>query len=102
MNNGSPSTATQPPYRDEASEESQTDGRRTPNECPPNAILVPHTVPEGEPDLERGDDMAATLVNDGASTSRSGWGGLASLSVSALGGEAAWRQVQADRERNES
>jgi len=100
MNGGSPSTATQPSYRDEGSVESQTDVHRTTTESPSDPIPVPHAVPEGESDLERGDDMAATLVNDGASTSRSAWRGLASLSLSALSGEAAWGQVQTERERN--
>lgn len=100
MNGGSPSTASQPSYRDEASEDSQMGVRGSTIESPSAAIAVPHSTARAESDLERGDDMAATLVNDGASTSRSGWRGLASLSLSALGGEAAWRQAEVDRERH--
>lgn len=100
MNGGSPSNATQSSYRDEPAEESQMDVRSSMNDSPSAAIAVPHTTAPGESDLERGDDMAATLVNDGASTSRSGWRGLASLSLSALSGEAAWRRADADRERD--
>ena len=40
--------------------------------------------------------MAATLVNDQgeASSPRSGWRGLTSMSLSAFSGEAAWREAQ--------
>lgn len=101
MNAGSASSTTAPPaYRDDPSDEAPTEGPRSTNESPSAAIPVPHRVAEGESDLERGDDMAATLVNDGANTSRSGWRGLASLNLSAFSGEAAWQQAQAERERN--
>lgn len=69
----------------------------TANESPSAAIPIPRDT-----DLEQGDDMAATLVNDQpqASTSRSVWRGLAaSMSLSAFSGEAAWRQAQEDRNR---
>ncbi len=100
MHGSSSSTTAEPAYRDDPTEESPTDGRRTRNESPSAAMAVPHTVAEGESDLERGVDMAATLVNDDGSASRSGWRGLASLSLSALSGEAAWRQARAEQERN--
>lgn len=75
----------------------QVQAAETANESPSAAIPIPRDL-----DLERGDDMAATLVNDQpqASTSRSGWRGLAaSMSLSAFSGEAAWRQAQEDRNR---
>ena len=101
MNGGSSSSSAQPAYRDDPFEDSQTDSSRAMNESPSAAIPIPHHVADGESDLERGDDMAATLVDDGPSTSRNGWRGLASLNLlAAFGGEAAWRQAQADRERH--
>ena len=67
-------------------------------ESPSAAIPIPG---ENDNDLERGDDMAATLVNDqaGSSSSRIGWRGLASLSLSAFTGEAPSRQSRSDRDR---
>ncbi|KAL8817732.1 MAG: hypothetical protein Q9223_003492 [Gallowayella weberi] len=78
-------------------EDIQVQAAETRNESPTAAIPIPR-----EPgDLERGEDMAATLVNDApeASSARRGWRGLASFSLSAFSGEAAWRQAQADRNR---
>ena len=85
-------------YRDVVgADEVQAQVAETNNNSPSTAIPIPT---EGT-DLERGDDMAATLVNDEAegTSSQGGWGGLASFSLSAFSGEAAWRQVQADRDR---
>lgn len=70
------------------------------NDSPSSAIPIPCD----HHDLEGGDDdMAATLVNDDnepeASSPRRRWRDLASLSLSAFSGEAAWRQAQADRNR---
>ncbi|KAG7007659.1 hypothetical protein G7Y79_00008g022970 [Physcia stellaris] len=65
----------------------------TTNESPSAAI----PIPRDNNDIERGDDMADTLVED--QSGRRGWRGLASLSLSAFSGEAAWRQAQADRNR---
>ncbi|KAL9010069.1 MAG: hypothetical protein Q9173_004959 [Seirophora scorigena] len=82
----------------EASEdELQVQAAETTNDSPTAAI----PIPQGSEDLERGDDMAATLVNDRpeASSSRRGWRGFTSFSLSAFSGEAAWRQAQADRDR---
>lgn len=98
-----PAADTGAPYHDDpADDEVQVQAAETANESPSAAIPIPR-----EADLERGEDMAATLVNDQdlgeASNSRSGWRGLAaSLSLSAFTGEAAWRQhqqTQADRDR---
>lgn len=101
MHGGSSSTTAESAYRDEPTGESPTDGPRTTNESASTAMAMPHTVAEeGESDLERGVDMAAASVNDDGSASRSGWRGLASLSLSALSGEAAWRQARAEQERN--
>lgn len=68
-------------------------------DSPSSAIPIPHSV---NSDLESGnDDMAATLVNDQPEPSqqRRSWMDLASLSLSAFSGEAAWRQAQVDRNR---
>ena len=86
------------PYQDGSDDHDiQTQAAETINNSPTAAIPIPRDT-----DLERGDDMAATLVNDQPEQlrTRNGWGGLAaSFSLSAFGGEAAWRQVQADRDR---
>lgn len=86
------------PYQDEPDDSDiQTLAAETANDSPSAAIPIPR-----DSDLERGDDMAATLVNDQpeASTPRNGWRGLAaSFSLSAFSGEGAWRQAQADRDR---
>ena len=83
------------PYHDSV-EDVQAQAAETANESPSAAIPIPR-----ENDLERGDDLAATLVNDQpqASTSRSSWRGLTSLSLSAFSGEAGRRQPQANRDR---
>ncbi|KAL9004388.1 MAG: hypothetical protein Q9188_002805 [Gyalolechia gomerana] len=56
----------------------QVQAAETTNESPTAAIPIPCDLN----DLERGDDMAATLVNDApeASSTRRGWRGLASFS----------------------
>ncbi|KAL8995537.1 MAG: hypothetical protein Q9169_004738 [Polycauliona sp. 2 TL-2023] len=81
----------------EHDEDVQAQAAETRNESPTAAIPIPRDAA----DLERGDDMAATLVNDApeASSSRRGWYGLASFSLSAFSGEGTWRQAQADRNR---
>lgn len=75
----------------------QVQAAQTSNDSPTAAIPIPH----GSDDVERGYDMAATLVNDlpEASSSRRGWRGLASFSLSAFSGEPARRQPEADRDR---
>ena len=98
MANPSSSTdtsTTHAPYHDNV-EDVQAQAAETANESPSAAIPIPR-----DSDLERGDDMAATLVNDQTetSTSRSSWRGLTSLSLSAFSGEAGRRQAQADRDR---
>lgn len=83
------------PYHDNV-DDVQAQAAETANESPSAAIPIPRDT-----DLERGDDMAATLVNDEpeASTSRSSWRGLTSLSLSAFSGEAGRRQSEANRDR---
>ncbi|MCJ1465265.1 hypothetical protein MMC07_003881 [Pseudocyphellaria aurata] len=78
----------------------QAQAAETINDSPSSAIPIPcdhHDLEGGE------DDLAATLVNDDngreLSSPRRGWRDLASLSLSAFSGEAAWRQAQADRNR---
>ncbi|MCJ1381444.1 hypothetical protein MMC17_004554 [Xylographa soralifera] len=102
----SPTTTSHPHYHDPAAsdpDDIQAQAAETANESPSSAIPIPRSSDDGDLDLERGDDLAATLVNDqpaGAfSPRRTGWRGLASLSLSAFSGEAAWRQAQADRNR---
>lgn len=94
----SPNHSIHQPYRDNGDDgDIQVQAAETANESPSAAIPIPRDT-----DLEQGDDMAATLVNDQpqASTSRSVWRGLAaSMSLSAFSGEAAWRQAQEDRNR---
>ncbi|KAL9638605.1 MAG: hypothetical protein Q9204_001442 [Flavoplaca sp. TL-2023a] len=82
---------------DAVQEDVQVQAAETRNESPTAAI----PIPRDPSDLERGDDMAATLVNDApeASSSRRGWPGFSSLSLSAFSGEGTRRQAQADRNR---
>ncbi|KAL8731249.1 MAG: hypothetical protein Q9181_004349 [Wetmoreana brouardii] len=90
--------STQPPRSPTGEEEDiQVQAAETSNDSPTAAIPIPRDIDA----LEGGDDMAATLVDDPAepSSSRRGWRGLASFSLSAFSGEAAWRQAQADRNR---
>lgn len=96
-----PSTTTSPPipYRDDPGQDSPSRAGESTAESPTSAIAIPRNADEANADIERGDDVEATLVNDQASTGRGGWRGLASLSLSAFSGEAAWRQAQADRNR---
>ena len=81
----------------EEQDDVQVQAAQSTNDSPSAAIPIPRDAV----DLERGDDMASTLVNDPpeASSSRRSWHGLASFSLSAFSGEAAWRQAQADRNR---
>ena len=99
MNHGSSSTDPPTQNRRGSGDEPQASTSRTTDESRSPAIAIARDVAEDEADLERGDDMAATLVDDGRSTSTHSWRGLASLSLSAFSGEAAWRQAQADRNR---
>lgn len=88
-------STTHAPYHDNV-EDVQSQAAETANDSPSAAIPIPCDT-----DLERGDDLAATLVNDQpeASTSRSSWRGITSLSLSAFSGEAGRRQPQANRDR---
>ena len=96
--NIAPSANHQGPYLDNPGDtDVQAQAAESTNESPSAAIPIPRDI-----DLEQGDDLAATLVNDQAeaSTPRSRWRGLAaSMSLSAFAGEAAWRQDQEDRNR---
>ena len=88
------SSPSDPSYHDNPqSDDVQIVAAETTNDSPSAAI----PIPRDNNDLERGDDMADTLVED--QSGRRGWRGLASFSLSAFSGEAAWRQVQADRNR---
>lgn len=83
-----------PPYQDEQEgDDVQVIAAESTNESPSAAIPIPGNTDE---DLERGEDMAETLVED--QSGRRGWRGLG-LSLSAFSGEAAWRQEQANRNR---
>ena len=88
-----PSSAEASQHENPQSDEVQALAAETTNESPSAAI----PIPRDNNDLERGDDMADTLVED--QSGRRGWRGLASFSLSAFTGEAAWRQAQADRDR---
>ena len=76
--------------------EIQTQAAETFNDSPTAAIPIPRDT-----DLEQGDDLAATLVNDEEpeSSSRSRWAGLTSISLGAFTGEAAGRKAHSDRSR---
>lgn len=78
------------PYQDNfGNDDVQIQAAETTNDSPSAAIPIPRDLT----DLERGDDLAATLVNDQPSGSVGrGRRGLASMSLSAFSGEAAaWR-----------
>ena len=86
-----------PRAQDPVNADVQVQAAETANDSPSAAIPIPRDI-----DLENGDDMAATLVEDQpeSTTPRSSWRGLAaSMSLSAFSGEAAWRQVPEDRNR---
>ncbi|KAG8534369.1 uncharacterized protein KY384_001214 [Bacidia gigantensis] len=76
--------------------EIQTQAAETVNESPTAAIPIPCDT-----DLEQGEDLAATLVNDEEpeSSSRSGWAALTSVSLGAFSGEAAGRKNHDHRDR---
>lgn len=73
-----------PPDGYSSSDDVQVQAAQTTNDSPTAAIPIPPSN-----DLERGEDMAATLVNDQPESSyapRSGWRGLAGMSLSAFTG----------------
>ena len=92
-------TPPQIPYRDDPGQDIPSEAAESSAESPTSAIPIPRNPDEANADIERGEDTEATLVNEQGSTSRGGWRGLASFSLSAFSGEAAWRQAQADRNR---
>ena len=103
MAHPSTSTAAEDPGPVNASDV-QAQAAETTNESPTAAIPIPYH----SEDLERGDDMAATLVNDppqssassSSSNHRPGWTGLANLSLSAFTGQRHWREAREERDRN--
>ena len=97
LSNPSPNASEPRPTAAGQESDVQTQAAETTNDSPTAAI----PIPRDPADLERGDDLAATLVDDPPeeSTSRRRWRGLASLSLSAFSGEASWRQFQTDRNR---
>ena len=90
-------SSTGPPYQDDPSPaDIQTQAAETVNDSPAAAIPIPYD----STDLERGDDLAATLVNEGepeSSAPRSTWAGLTSMSLGAFSGEASGRKAHEDR-----
>lgn len=81
-------------HQEAPSDDVQVLAAESTNESPSSAIPIPGNT---DGDLEQGDDLAETLV--ASQSGRRGWSGLASFSLSAFSGEAAWRQEQADRNR---
>lgn len=79
----------------------QTQAALTRNESPSSSIPVPMRISEeDQSDLEHGEEEETPLIRESQSPpARSSWRNLASFSLSALSGEAAWRQAQADRNR---
>ena len=76
----------------------QVQAAETTNDSPTAAIPIPYE----SSDLEQGDDMAATLVNDDeaqSSASGSRWAGLPSMSLGAFSGQASGRKTHEDRDR---
>ena len=85
------------PENEADSADVQRQAAETINESPSAAIPIPRDL-----DLEQGDDMAATLVNDedqGSPASITWRGVPASMSLSVFSGQAAWRQASEDRNR---
>jgi hypothetical protein len=87
-------------HSEPSSADLQSEVAETRNDSPSSAIPIPRGPDD---DIERGDDMAATLVNNEpvAYTPRQGWREVASRSFSAIAGSGtrAWRQASEDRNR---
>jgi hypothetical protein len=78
-------------------EDVQAEAVQTRNESPSAAIPIPQSG--DSVDLERGDDLAATLVNEGSAASSTwNWRELASRSLSVVRGES-FRRTAEDRSR---
>ena len=92
-----------PPYHDSPSSEDeedvQTQAVELNNDSPTAAMPIPHSTEYVNADLERGDDSALTSSGESPSRNRMGWRNLASMSIAAFSGDAAWRQASADRDR---
>ncbi|KAL9124844.1 MAG: hypothetical protein Q9217_005877 [Psora testacea] len=90
---------TMPRFRDNASEgDIQVQAAETTNDSPTAAIPIPCE----NADLEQGEDLAATLVNEDlpeSSASRSRWEGFTAISLGAFSGEATVRKAHEDRDR---
>lgn len=93
-----PSLSREQDQQDEQSDsEIQNQAAQSRNTSPTAAIPIPRDTS----DLEQGDDLAATLVNEdepGPSSSRSRWAGLTSISLGAFSG-GAQRKTHDDRDR---
>jgi hypothetical protein len=87
------------PYSHHAASDVQSQAAQTGNDSPSAAIPIPRGLDDDDADVERGEDLAATLVNDQASVRGGGWRAAVSRSLSAFGGEAAWARAQEDRSR---
>ena len=97
---GHPANTTPSPPSQARAGDIQVQAAETANDAPTAAIPIPQYS-----DLESGDDLAATLVNDRATSSspapRNRWNGLANLSWSAFSGQAVWREAREAREAQE-
>jgi hypothetical protein len=100
MAHGLSSLSRQSTLESEEEEDVQAQAALTRNESPSAAAPVPMRISEDESDLEHGEEEYTSLVRETQSPPpRSSWRYLASFSLSALSGEAVWRQAQADRTR---
>ncbi|KAI9718058.1 MAG: hypothetical protein M1812_004316 [Candelaria pacifica] len=98
-----PTTNRYPSYLDsppsEVEEDVQPQAIAPTINTPTAAMPIPHSTEAVNSDLERGDDSAATLLEESPNRNRMGWRNLASMSIAAFSGDAAWRQASADRDR---
>jgi hypothetical protein len=101
MAHGSSPLSRRETFESDTEEDIQTQAALTRNESPSSAIPVPTRISEeGQTDIEHGEEESTPLIRETQSPPpRPNWRNLASFSLSALSGEAAWRQAQADRNR---
>ncbi len=101
MAHGSSPLSRRDTFESDTEEDVQTQVALTRNESPSSAIPIPMRISEeDQSDLEHGGEESTPLIREAQSPPRrSSWRNLASFSLSALSGEAAWRQAQADRNR---
>ncbi|KAI9749093.1 MAG: hypothetical protein M1835_001640 [Candelina submexicana] len=88
-----------PRYHDHDEDGVQSQAVESSNDSPTAAMPIPHSTENINSDLELGDDSAALLLDQSPSSNRMGWRNLASMSIAAFSGDAAWRQASADRDR---